>query len=163
VVPMKKKFIIPILLVFTLIIQPAGKALAKKYRDFGDHTSSTLVVKAWGALENGDLEGVLAYTNRCIELYWEMAQKMQGILLEYPTGTDDQIHSFWALNDVATAYFIQGEAYRTAREFEKAKEAYQMIIDRYSFGQCWDLRGWFWKPAESAQEIIVKLEKTLEE
>ena len=55
--------------------------------NFGDFRSETLTGKAWTALNDGDLEAVLAYTNKCIELYSEQARKMQNSLNEYPEGT----------------------------------------------------------------------------
>jgi len=85
--------------------------------DFGNFTSSTLVSKAWGALAQNDLEAILAYTNKCVELYAEQAQKMQSELKDYiafdpnDPATKDKVFSLWALNDVATALYIQGEAY----------------------------------------------------
>lgn len=126
--------------------------------NYGDFRSVTLVSKAWEALEQGDVEAVLAYTNKCLELYSAQAKKMQESLTGYPTGTDQEIFGFWALNDVATALYIQGEAYRKAGMAEEATSAYQKIISDYKFGQCWDAKGWFWKPAESAQEKIAMVE-----
>jgi tetratricopeptide (TPR) repeat protein len=126
--------------------------------NYGDYRSVTLVTKAWKALQDSDLEAVLAYTNKCVELYAETAQKMQASLTDYVTGTNDQIFEMWALNDVATAYFIQGEAYRKVEMFEEALEAYHKVINEYSFGQCWDPGGWFWKPSEASKEKIAMIE-----
>jgi tetratricopeptide (TPR) repeat protein len=122
--------------------------------DFGDYRSVTLVVKAWEALEENKLREVLAYTNMCIKLYSQQAAKMQRGLKDYTSGNNDEIHANWALNDVATAYFIKAEAYRLEGQMEKAKIAYQKIIDEYKFGQCWDPLGWFWKPVESAKNML---------
>ena len=130
--------------------------------DFGDNRSVTLVTKAWQALGANDLEAVLAYTNRCIELYSGEAQKMQSSLSTYPTGSNSEIFSYWALNDVATALFIQGDAYRKADHKEEAKEAFQKLIDNYSYGQCWDPKGWFWKPAEGAKERLSLMESGMD-
>ena len=126
--------------------------------DFGDNRSVTLTVKSWGALSQNDIEAVLAYTNKCIELYSGEAKKMQAGLTAYPTGSNSEIHSYWALNDVSTCLFIQGEAYRKAQMQDEAKAAYRKIISDYKFGQCWDPKGWFWKPAEAAQEKIAMLD-----
>ncbi len=126
--------------------------------NFGDYRSETLIGKAWKALGENDLEAVLAFTNKCLELYDGQARKMQASLTDYATGSNDEIFAYWALNDVATALFIQGEAYRKAGMDEKAKEAYKKLIDDYTYGQCWDAGGWFWKPAEAAKEKLAMLE-----
>jgi len=126
--------------------------------NFGDYRSVTLNTKAWEALAKDDIEAVLAYTNKCIELYGEQAKKMQASLTGYVTGPNDLVFQQWALNDVATSLFIQGEAYRKANMKDEAKEAYQKLISEYSYGQCWDTKGWFWKPAEAAQEKLAALE-----
>jgi len=122
--------------------------------NFGDFRSSTLTTKAWTALSQNDIESVLAYTNKCISLYAAQAAKMQANLKDYVTGSNDAIFKLWALNDVATSYYIQGEAYRAANMKDEAKEAYNKLIRDYSFGQTWDTKGWFWKPAEAAKEKL---------
>ena len=141
-------------------VQPAPAAVSaptvavKSPINFGDFRSSTLTTKAWGALAQNDIEAVLEYTNKCISLYAAKASEMQASLKDYATGTNDSIFKYWALNDVATSYYIQGEAYRTANMKDEAKEAYNKLIKDYSFGQTWDTKGWFWKPAEAAKEKL---------
>jgi len=120
--------------------------------NYGDFKSETLASKAWAALAEGDLDAVLAYTNKCIELYGSEAKKMQASLDAYPQGDDEKIFSYWALNDIATSLFIQGEAYRKAHKKEKAMDAYEKVVQEYTYGQAWDPKGWFWKPAEAAKE-----------
>ncbi len=126
--------------------------------NFGDYRSSTLISKAWQALSENDLEAVLAYTNKCLELYANNAKKMQESLSAYPTGTDEEIFAFWALNDVATGIYIQGEAYSKAGMMDEAKAAYNKVVNDYKYGQCWDNGGWFWKPAEAAAEKLAMME-----
>lgn len=128
--------------------------------DFGDYTSSHLITKAWGALAANDLDQVLAYVNKATELYSKKAKEMQSELTEYPWESKDKIFSYWALNDIGTGYFILGEAYRNAGKNDEAKESYKTLIDEYSYSQCWDPQGWFWKPAEAAQEKIALLESS---
>jgi hypothetical protein len=151
----KRIWLIVFLLVAGMAFIPTTALSAYNY---GDYRSVTLVTKAWKALEENDLAGVLAYTNKCMELYANQAKKMQESLTAYPTGTNDEIHAYWALNDVATGVFIQGEAYRKANMNAEAKAAYKKLIDEYSYGQCWDTKGWFWKPAEAAKEKLAMLE-----
>lgn len=126
--------------------------------DFGDHRSATLTTKAWKSLGEKDLDSVLAYTNKCVELYGAKAKEMQASLTDYASGSNDKIFAYWALNDVATALFIQGEALREAGKMDEAKVVYQRIADEYGYGQCWDTGGWFWKPAEAAKAKISMIE-----
>ncbi len=149
-------------LIYSLIVLWAGfmfcnPAVVDAY-NFGDYRSETLTTNAWGALKEGNLEAVLAYTNKCIELYAAQAKKMQSSLEAYPQGSNDKIFSYWALNDVATSLFIQGEAYRKAEKLEEAKAAYKRALDEFTYGQAWDTQGWFWKPAEAAKEKLAMIE-----
>ena len=130
--------------------------------DFGDMKSSTLTGKAWDAYNKNNIESVLTYTNKCIELYGEKAKQMQAALTDYVQGPNEEVFKNWALNDVATCYFIQGEAFRKAKKTEEAKAAYQKVINEYKFGQCWDVGGWFWKPAEAAAERLDAIAKGIE-
>ncbi len=152
---MKKLFIILALLTAGFGVYYPGAVYAY---NFGDYRSVTLTTKAWEALDKGDIEAVLAYTNKCLELYGEQAKKMQSSLTDYATGKNEDIFKYWALNDVATSLFIQGEAYRRANMMDEAKEVFQKLINEYSYGQCWDPKGWFWKPAEAAQEKLALIE-----
>src|SRR3990167_4689540 len=151
---MKKLALVVWLIITAIFLNPA---VSMGY-DFGDYRSVTLASKAWAALEKSDIEGVLAYTNKCIELYGEQAKKMQAGLKDYVTGKNEDIFANWALNDVATSLFIQGEAYRKAKMIDEAKEVFQKLVDEYTYGQAWDPKGWFWKPAEAAQEKLTLIE-----
>jgi tetratricopeptide (TPR) repeat protein len=152
-----------ILAVILLAVSMGGSAPSIGFAyNYGDYRSVTLTTKAWEALEKGDIEAVLAYTNKCIELYSEQAKKMQKSLDNYPIGTNEEIFAYWALNDVATSLFIQGEAYRKAKMMDEAKEVYKKVIDEYTYGQAWDPKGWFWKPAEAAKEKLSLMESGLD-
>ncbi|MFA5088059.1 MAG: tetratricopeptide repeat protein [Candidatus Omnitrophota bacterium] len=147
------------LFVLTLIIAAVSLLPGKTWAyNYGDYRSATMTTKAWKALDEGDIEAVLAYTNKCLELYSDQAKKMQESLTDYPAGSNQDVFGYWALNDVATSLYIQGEAYRKADMIEEAKEAYQRVVDEFKFGQCWDVKGWFWKPAEAAQQKLDMLE-----
>jgi tetratricopeptide (TPR) repeat protein len=147
------KKVIAGLLILAISCCAAPLLFAQEY-DFGDMKSVTLAAKAWAALDKGDIEAVLAYTNKCIELYREEAQKMQASLSGYVSGSNQEIFNYWALNDVGACLYIQAEAYRKADMLEEAKEAYNLLINEYKYAQCWDASGWFWKPAEAAQEKL---------
>lgn len=151
---MKKLLVGMVFMVVGLcVLNPVAQAY-----NFGDYRSATLAGKAWQALSANDLDAVLAYTNKCVELYANNAKKMQDSLSDYPAGTNEEIFAYWALNDLATSLFIQGEAYRKAGMLDEAKAAYNKVINDYKYGQCWDVGGWFWKPAEAAAEKLVMIE-----
>lgn len=152
---MKKMVLALTLLTASMGLIVPGQAMAY---NFGDFRSETLTTKAWMALKEGDIEAVLAYTNKCVELYAEQAQKMQASLEDYPQGSNDDIFSYWALNDVATSLFIQGEAYRQAGMTDEAKDAFVKVVNDYTYGQSWDPKGWFWKPAEASKEKLLMIE-----
>ena len=149
-----------VVLIMTLLAAAVGfvyPVTAAAY-NYGDFRSETLTTKAWGAFNEGDLEAVLAYTNKCVELYGEQAQKMQASLQDYPEGAKEEIFDYWALNDIATSLFIQGEAYRKADQKDEALVAYKKVTSDYTYGQSWDAEGWFWKPAEASKEKIAMIE-----
>ena len=128
------------------------------FYDFGDQSSMNLMVLAWKALDEGDFAAVMVYTKKCIDLYTEQARQMQKVLNDFPSGDTDQIHAYWALNDVATAYFIQGEAYFREGKMQQARTPYQRVIDDFSYAQCWDPRGWFWQVAKGSEEKLEMIE-----
>ena len=131
--------------------------------NFGDYRSSTLATKAWQALAEKDMNAVLAYTNKCISLYSAQAAKMQNSLKEYPAGNNQKIFSYWALNDVATSLYIQGEAYRRAKHMDEAKAAFNRIINEFSYGQTYDVNNkTFWKPVDGAHDALYMIEKNLD-
>ncbi len=138
------------------------EAAASPY-NFGDFRSSTLTTKAWKALADKNLQGVLVYTNKCLELYSEKAREMQASLKEYPAGDEQKVFSFWALNDVATCLFIQGEAFRKGDNMDEAKKVYNRLMSEFTYGQAYDPGNKaFWKPAEAAKEKLEMMEKGLD-
>jgi tetratricopeptide (TPR) repeat protein len=156
------------ILMCALVITAAGAQMvhaqaAVPAYSFGDYKSSTLATKAWGALKEKNVDAVLVYTNKCLELYGAKAAEMQAGLKELPAGDDQKVFSFWALNDVATCLYIQGEAYYQAKQKDKAKAAFERIVKEFSFGQTYDPASKsFWKPADGAADKLSMIEKNLD-
>ncbi len=138
------------------VLLASGTATAQT--DFGDHTSSTLTTKAWEALGRADLDAALTYANKCIEMYEEEARKMQASLQGFPTHEPkEETFKYWALNDVGTAFFIKGEILMKQNNPAAAKAAYEKLAREFSYAQCWDTRGWFWKPGEAAKQKVLEI------
>lgn len=138
-------------------VAPAAEAPAAA-ADAGanDSKSSTLTTNAWKALEAKDYDAAIATTNKCITLYKEQAVKMQaGLQAPAPKDTAAQL---WALNDVGTCYFIQGKALDEKGDKKGATDAYKFLVDNLSFAQCWDPKGWFWKPGDAARKRLAELQ-----
>jgi hypothetical protein len=125
-------------------------------QDFGDHSSATLTTKAWESLAAGDGDLVAAYVGKCRELYEAEAKKQQAGLAEFAPA--DKAHDFWALNDVGTCTFIEAQSLEKQGKKKEALAAYRRLADDFKFCQCWDTKGWFWKPAEAAAGRIKELE-----
>jgi tetratricopeptide (TPR) repeat protein len=149
-----------IVLAFMIFSQGAhGQIAVAAEPALEDESSIYLVTKAWDALKNNDLEAVKALTRKCIDRYGLRALEMQKQLQGFTEGSDAQVRRYWALNDVATALFIQGKAYQAAGMYEEAIASYTQLVHEYKFGQCWDPKGWFWKPAQVAQENIAMIKR----
>lgn len=118
--------------------------------DFGDYTSQTLTAKAWEAFDAKKYRIVELYANKCLELYAEEARKMQATLNGY--AGKGQEFNYWALNDVGTCLFIKGRALLEQNRKEEARAVFREIIENYSYAQCWDSKGWFWKVARGARD-----------
>ncbi|MFA5090884.1 MAG: glycoside hydrolase family 2 TIM barrel-domain containing protein [Candidatus Omnitrophota bacterium] len=120
-------------------------------------SSKELVNQAWEAHGKRDVEATFKYTDECIKLYKDEAGRLQASLKELPKGKDE-IEPLQVLNDVATAYFIQAEAYMRQEKYDQAKKIFQLIIDKYPYAQAWDQRGWYWQVAEASLQSIKKIE-----
>ena len=126
--------------------------------DFGDHASSTLTTKAWEAMGRGELDTALTYANQCISMYETEAFRMQASLSAFPANDPPETtFAYWALNDVGTCYFIKGEIFLKKSDTKAALEAFTKCAERFSYSQCWDTRGWFWRPGVSAKQKVLEL------
>ena len=65
---------------------------------------------------------------------------------------------FWALNDVGTCYFIQGQAHEGLKKMNLALKDYRKLVKELSFAQAWDTQGWFWRVSDAAKQRISVLE-----
>lgn len=126
--------------------------------DFGDHSSSTLTSKAWDAFNAKNQPVAQGYAKKCIELYQVKAVEMQKAIAPAPPTVKEEIEKQWALNDVGTSYFILGQSLEAEGKVKEAAAAFKFLVDNLALAQCWDTKGWFWKPADAARERAKALE-----
>ena len=136
---------------------PAAPATPKL--DFGDSGSATITTKAWAAHAAKNTAEVKGYVARVRELYEAEAIKQQASLTApVPTDDKEKVFSYWALNDVGTSLFILGQTLEQSGDKAGALAAYKVLVDKLSYAQCWDAKGWFWRPAEAARGRVKALE-----
>lgn len=149
-----KRILILTLITSLLACLPA----AAQELDLRDNTSAAITGKAWEALSAKNYPTAVAYAKKCVEMYEPQAIAMQKELKEPATGERETISKLWALNDVGTCLFISGQALEKQQKTAEAVAAYQELVAKLPFSQCWDPKGWFWKPAEGAKGRIKALE-----
>lgn len=127
--------------------------------DFGDHSSATITIKAWNALNANRNDDAIGYARKCLELYQTKAEEMQrGLIKPMHPDNKEEVFKQWALNDVGTCLFILGQALEKQNRDAEALAAYKQLVEKLSYAQTWDTQGWFWKPAEAAKARIIALE-----
>ncbi|MFH1441865.1 MAG: glycoside hydrolase family 2 TIM barrel-domain containing protein [Candidatus Omnitrophota bacterium] len=119
-------------------------------------SSGELITNAWGVHGQKNIEKTFEYTQKCIDLYKAEADKQQAGLKSMPCNRKD-IEVVQTLNDVATAFFIQGESYRDQGKVKQSISVFKTVVEQYSYAQAWDPRGWFWSICKASGESIVKL------
>ena len=102
----------------------------------------------------------IAYAHKCIDSFKQQARRpAEGPSPRRSTSTNkDQTFAQWALNDVGTCYYILGPvAYEKRRTKPRTQpRPATSLVEDLPFSQCYDPKGWFWKPAEAAKEARQK-------
>ena len=124
-------------------------------------TSAELISQAW-ASENTDPAKLLACTQLIIDQWSSQAVQQQAERVNGGTCTVtpdpgntqavEQFHaSYWALNDVATAWYLRGLALRKQGRLAEAQAALGTVTNNYSCGYAWDPgQKAFWRVADAA-------------
>ncbi|MDD5560971.1 MAG: glycoside hydrolase family 2 TIM barrel-domain containing protein [Candidatus Omnitrophica bacterium] len=143
--------------IFMVIACQYVSALAAEPAPIAKPSSGELTTKAWIVHGKRDIDLTFKYTQECIDLYRQQADKEQASLNALPKNKKE-IEAVQALNDVATCYFIQAESLMRQEKLDEAKKIFKLIVDKYSYGQAWDPRGWFWSIKLASEQSIKKIE-----
>jgi len=138
----------------------AGSATAQSDKRVYPNEQGT--IEAWKALNEKRLKDAVAWADRVIVEFKNEAEGAQKELESHhvecpPVGRvpDDQkkiIFKRGVLNDVATCYFIKGQALEKLKDKAAAKEAYESAC-HLTYARTWDPEGWFWNPAQKSCEL----------
>ncbi len=160
--------------VFTLLLffWGAGFLFGEEQASEVNHQmSDEYVDKAWAASGAGNFQDVYRITNECIEKFGKEADALAQTLNNFPSQKKRGMYQ--VMNNVATCYFIQGEAYlkegiilmkegkqeQAKEKFACAKKVFLEVIGKYPYAQAWDPRGWYWSIREASQKTVEKIEK----
>ncbi len=122
---------------------------------FAGYDEQSLMKQVWGLYDAKDYARTVDFANEVIKRYAETAQEQQASLKDFaPKGSESK---YWALNDVAIAYYLKGKVLLAQGKTDQAKKQFQAVLNKYSFGQCWDPQGWFWKVSVAAKEELDKI------
>lgn len=146
------KKILSLLMLLGFVSMSMAQEPAADGLDYGDFSSVTLTIKAWGTFGEGKYADAVMYTEKCSELYEDEARKMQASLTA--KAPEDKVHDYSTLNDVGTSYYIRGEALMKQNKNAEALAAYKVVTDDFYYAQAWDPKGWFWSPASAAKQKI---------
>jgi hypothetical protein len=126
--------------------------------------SDDMVIQAWQYLEHNDYDRAIQQARATIQEWAPWAIRLQerkamkvGRLIDY-TGRPEErreIFRYWALNDVAAAYYILGKAFDQKSHYPQASGAFRQLAQNFPLAQIWDPRGWFWSPLESIKDDYI--------
>jgi len=148
--------------------QPPLKLVSITYRDPGTPilygASEEMQVQAWKIFDKGNYDLAIKQAKALIKLWepdaigLEKYKESNGTFISYKPGQRDQlqsIHNYWALNDVAAAYFILGKIADQQHRYDDACQAFGTILTKFPLAQLWSTRGWFWRPLDSIRTEYV--------
>ena len=107
-----------------------------------------LVKKGWDALSKKNFTDVRGITDQCIRLYSGQAK-----VLNEKCGIS-YLNECSLLNDVAQCFYIKGEAYFKANNYQEYQKICDGINKWYFNGLVYDFNGWPWKPAEACKSRL---------
>ena len=125
-----------------------------------------LTTCGWDKFNSRDFEEAIAIAEECIDTFDAQAHREQEEFTASgkpppPVGAvgedvKNAILSRGVLNDVATCYYIKGQATEGLDRINQALLAYRGA-ERFPDARTYDPRGWFWSPAEAATDRIARL------
>ena len=119
-----------------------------------------LTSKAWNAMGQKDWDKVADLANQANRTWGNHARTSNRKITKLPE--KDSAKKYATLNELATITYLKGEALNKKGDQVAALTAYQMVVNDFNFGQCWDKAGWWWQPASASLDRINELKPDLQ-
>ena len=119
-----------------------------------------LTSKAWNAMGQKDWNKVADLANQANRTWGNHARASNRKITKLPG--KDSAKKYATLNELATITYLKGEALNKKGDQVAALTAYQMVVNDFNFGQCWDKAGWWWQPASASLDRINELKPGLQ-
>ena len=119
-----------------------------------------LTSKAWNAMGQKDWDKVADLANQANRSWGNHARASNLKIVKLPG--KDSARKYATLNELATITYLKGEALNKKGDKVAALTAYQMVVNDFKFGQCWDKAGWWWQPASASLDRINELKPGLQ-
>lgn len=170
-------FSVAFVIIFLTDLTPMPVGETIRVRIFGPLSQNEAwTIAAWRDFKHNEYDAAILSANKVVDLYGGMAMRQQEALESQkepapPTGRvfpweSGTVFSRGILNDVASSYWVLGQAYESRGKGCEAKSAYA-AASKLTYGRAWDPQwwpirgwspvGWFWQPAELAQDRVAKM------
>jgi hypothetical protein len=129
-----------------------------------------LLSGAWDSFNRQDYASAIRLASPCVDQFVRQAQREQARIetgeapKPLPAGpvpdrnSQDAKRTFanGVLNDAAACLFIVGASQERTSLCADARKTYQVLV-KLTYARVWDPKGWFWAPAEAADDGLDRL------
>ncbi len=126
--------------------------------------STRLMTAGFDLFNSEDYKTAITVSRECIDDFHGAAAKVEPTLVnkQFPTGrvTDEEkkaIVDNGVLNDVGACSWITARSMQKLGRPDEARAAYNKTLE-YPHARIWDEKGFFWSPAEDAQDRLKDLQ-----
>jgi hypothetical protein len=154
------------------ILRAAGLAsvvVAAMACDVHAQDRTALLSSGWDCFNKQDYACAIRSASPCVDQFARQAQRDQARIEAgvtpppLPPGSADRnspeakrTFANGVLNDAAACMFILGNAQEQTSLCADARKTYQDLA-KLTYARVWDPQGWFWAPAESAEDGLGRL------
>lgn len=125
--------------------------------------------QAWEYLHDGNYEMALSYAGACVESYEQSARFLHREIAQgYANCAEDEkykcdpsvnewINKYYPVIMAAECLFVEGQAYENLNLPDRARGAYEQIIEQYPHAMAGFDGSWWWSPPEDAKKRLEDL------